>query len=318
MATATQPTRLRDVDFTDLYLHPGGQYRVRGLGDASHLTSLPDSVMGDFQAFCANLLSVAEKSPREFTCPHDRIAYRISKIEAKSGTWYAIRKPLETVPELDALRLPPGLGTTLSGMSQRNGLVLVSGATGAGKTTLASALIRHWLANRGDVGVTIEAPPELPLEGSHGPYGICFQTGVTEDEFGDALKRAMRWQPRYIFLGEIRTPAAAAIAIRAGVTGHLVLTTLHAGSPIEAIVALAQLANSQDPHLSRLGLASALIGVIHVAFDRASRHVRPDPLILQPSLDDPIRAKIRAGRYEQISTELENQRARTAPRAASR
>src|SRR3546814_7354761 len=93
----------------------------------------------------------------------------------------------------------------------------------------------------GDVAIAIEDPPELPLDGKHGRFGRCFQIAVENGDFGRALSSTMRYNPRYILLGEIRSPVEASQALRAAINGHIVLTTLHAGSITTALQSMLKL-----------------------------------------------------------------------------
>lgn len=125
-------------------------------------------------------------------------------------------------------------------ISSQNGIVIVCGPTGSGKTTTIYSLINE-LTNRGLNIMTIEDPIEIELES-------ITQTQVNEDEaftFAHGLKALLRNDPDVILVGEIRDAETAEIAVRAAMTGHLVITTIHANSPISAVKRLINLGVDQ-------------------------------------------------------------------------
>jgi type II secretory ATPase GspE/PulE/Tfp pilus assembly ATPase PilB-like protein len=125
-------------------------------------------------------------------------------------------------------------------ISSQNGIVIVCGPTGSGKTTTIYSLINE-LTNRGLNIMTIEDPIEIELES-------ITQTQVNEDEaftFAHGLKSLLRNDPDVILVGEIRDAETAEIAVRAAMTGHLVITTIHANSPISAVKRLINLGVDQ-------------------------------------------------------------------------
>lgn len=127
-------------------------------------------------------------------------------------------------------------------MQRPNGLVLVSGPTGSGKTTTLYALLEE--VKRPDVSIqTIEDPVEREIEGIN-------QTAVNAHHnvtFASALRASLRQDPDVIMLGEIRDEESAALAIQASLTGHLVLSTVHANSAVENVSRLTNL--KVDRHL---------------------------------------------------------------------
>ena len=126
-------------------------------------------------------------------------------------------------------------------ISRQNGLVIVCGPTGSGKTTTIYSLINE-LTNRGLNIMTIEDPIEIELE-------TVTQTQVNEDAdftFAHGLKSLLRNDPDVILVGEIRDSETAEIAVRAAMTGHLVISTIHANSPISAIKRLLNLGVDQS------------------------------------------------------------------------
>ena len=115
-----------------------------------------------------------------------------------------------------------------------NGLLLICGATGSGKSTTAAAMLEEIRNNGKDSKkiISLEDPPEYFLEGvSQVQIQDCHGLGFTE-----VLKRSFRQDPDVIFIGEIRDGETAEIAVQAALTGHLVLATLHTGTIGQAVL----------------------------------------------------------------------------------
>ena len=132
-----------------------------------------------------------------------------------------------------------------------NGIVLVSGPTGSGKTTTLYASLDQ--LNEEDVNlITVEDPVEIELEGIN-------QVNVNADidfTFANALRSILRQDPNIIMIGEIRDTETAEIAIRASLTGHLVLSTIHTNSAVKTITRLV------DMGIDAFLVASSLSGVV--------------------------------------------------------
>ena len=135
---------------------------------------------------------------------------------------------------------------------KNHGLVLVCGPTGSGKTTTIYSMLNE-LRDRGQNIMTIEDPIEMDLE-------QVVQTQVDENSnfsFASGLKALMRNDPDIIMIGEIRDPETAQTAVRAAMTGHLVISTVHANNPVGAIKRLINL--GVDPTL----ISDCLLGVFN-------------------------------------------------------
>lgn len=126
------------------------------------------------------------------------------------------------------LRIPIPLIDAVMGCKKGDGgLILVSGATGSGKSTTLASVISQWAkANPGHI-VTLEDPIEVLFEDSVPMQFSQREVGIDVTNFADGLVSAMREAPTVIFIGEIRDQASTLAALDAAKTGHLVLTTLH-------------------------------------------------------------------------------------------
>lgn len=132
-----------------------------------------------------------------------------------------------------------------------NGLVLITGPTGSGKTTTLYAMLNR-MNNDGRKIITIEDPVEYQLEGA-AQINIRDEIGLT---FSRGLRSILRHDPDVILVGEIRDEETAGISVRAAQTGHIVLTTLHTNDSISAVTRLMEM--KVDPHL----LGSSLVASV--------------------------------------------------------
>jgi twitching motility protein PilU len=157
--------------------------------------------------------------------------FRASCYRAMGVSGAVLRRVKTEVPSLEALELPPVLG----GLAlERRGLVLVAGATGAGKSTTVAAVLHHRIArSRGHV-VTVEDPVEF-LHASDQSLVSQREVGIDTASYLVGLKNALRQAPDVIFVGELRDAETVAVALHSAETGHLVLSTLHATNATSAL-----------------------------------------------------------------------------------
>jgi general secretion pathway protein E len=153
---------------------------------------------------------------------------------------------------LDDLLMPPHLLRDLREWAQRRaGIVLITGPTGSGKTTTLYALLRE-LDRTALKIVTLEDPVEYALDGAH-QVQVNPEIGLS---FAHGLRAILRHDPDVILVGEIRDKETAEIALRASLTGHLVLSTLHTNSAVGAFTRLHDM--GIPPYLT----ADAVLGVL--------------------------------------------------------
>ena len=184
--------------------------------------------------------------------------FRVNVYRKLTGIGAAIRHIPEDIPIWDSLGLPP-LIEKLSW--QHQGLVLVTGATGTGKSTTLASLIG--LINGRDRRniITLEDPIEF-VHRSDQCQVIQREVGTHVPSFGDGLRAALREDPDVILVGELRDPETIALAMTAAETGHLVLATLHTTSAMKTIDRLVDAMPAEQREQVKLFLAHHLHAVV--------------------------------------------------------
>ncbi len=152
-----------------------------------------------------------------------------------------------------------------------NGIILVTGATGSGKSTTVYSVLQRLNKEETNI-ITVEDPIEMNIEGIN-QVQTNSEIGLT---FATALRSILRQDPNIIMIGEIRDSETAQIAVRASITGHLVLSTIHTNSSLNTIERLL------DMDVERYLLASALTGVIS---QKLARRLCPKCRKLRPTND---------------------------------
>jgi type II secretory ATPase GspE/PulE/Tfp pilus assembly ATPase PilB-like protein/8-oxo-dGTP pyrophosphatase MutT (NUDIX family) len=183
-----------------------------------------------------------------------RVDLRVSTLPASHGEKVVIRilDSRAALRSVESLGLDPIDGPRMQKLLEvREGLILVTGPTGSGKTTTLYAALRL-LQHRGVNIITVEDPVEYRIPGIV-QVQIHEKAGLT---FASALRSVLRQDPDVVLIGEIRDRETAAIAIQASLTGHLVFATLHTNDACSSIVRLTDL--GVDP----VKLAGALKGVV--------------------------------------------------------
>ena len=184
--------------------------------------------------------------------------FRVNVLRESDTVGLAIRWVSPEDLTFEELQLPDAIGMLAE---TRRGLVLVTGPTGAGKTTTISALIGFINRTRRAHIVTIEDPIEVVHTDN---MSVIRQREIGRDteSYGSALRQALRQDPDVIFLGEIRDHEAALAAIQAAQTGHLVLSTLHTIDATETISRVVEFFPPAQQPQARVSLAGALRGVV--------------------------------------------------------
>jgi Tfp pilus assembly pilus retraction ATPase PilT len=269
--------RLADARFDDLYVpfSGAGPLLVKGLeGQRGRgpVQPLPEPFRADAAQLREGLIRSWEGQgrPDEFSHAHNGGVYRAALIPSRNAVlgpepgWVWCLRRLGAAPlDLDETGIPRSVTDQLRALGRERGLLLVSGTFGSGKTTTASSCLRTWAMEGGEVGVTLEDPPEVPLGAPEGP-GAIYQVQIPERDFERGVRAARRWGPRYVLLGDVQSPEAARELLRISLSGPMVVSPIHASDPVRAIINLISFAaDLMTEELARDMVAEALQAVLH-------------------------------------------------------
>ncbi|TAF52442.1 MAG: PilT/PilU family type 4a pilus ATPase [Oscillatoriales cyanobacterium] len=183
---------------------------------------------------------------------------RINCFETLTGPAIVIRLIPLKIPSIDQLHLPEVLKALIN---TSQGLLLVTGPTGSGKSTTVAAMIDHLNRNECKHVISIEDP----IEYVH-PSRNCSisqrEIGLHALDFQDALRAALREDPDVILIGEMRDITTINTAIQAAQTGHLVIGTLHTRSAVDSVNRLLNLYPPDEQPIMRIQIVESLVAVV--------------------------------------------------------
>jgi len=188
----------------------------------------------------------------------DGTRFRINAYTAQGETEAVLRLIKSEVKSTDSLRLPPVINKMAT---LKDGLVLVAGSTGSGKSTTLAAMIDYVNRNSEKRIITIENPVEIVHRDIKAVISQR-EVGGDTDSFATALRSVLRQNPDLILIGEIRDKETADSALQAAQTGHLVFSTIHAGTAEETLKRFAGLYPADERTNVKRTLATTLKGVI--------------------------------------------------------
>lgn len=257
-------------NISDLNVTVGKPFQVESSGELTEVPVHPPmKKISPFQAeiLALNLVNsdrrLTEILLREGSCDCSyfltgKARFRVN-IFSQRGHYSTILRKLETrIPSIEELKLPPQFAKAAE---EKNGLILVTGATGSGKSTTLAALLNKINQEKSVHIITLEDPVEFVHPHKKATFNQREQ-GSDFDKFSTGLRAALRQAPKVILVGEMRDRETVEIGMSAAETGHLVLSTLHtvdAGQTINRIVGMF---DKEEEQQIRLRLADTIRWII--------------------------------------------------------
>jgi twitching motility protein PilT len=183
--------------------------------------------------------------------------FRVSIYHQKGTPAIAMRYISNELPSVGSLGLPQAIKVVCN---RAQGMVLVTGPTGAGKSTTLATLINEINFNRPVHIITIEDPIEYMFEDQRATISQI-EVGIDTPSFNTALKHALRQDPDVIMIGEMRDRETIEIALTAAETGHLIFSTLHTNSAYQSINRIIDAFAAEQHNQIRLQLSQALLAI---------------------------------------------------------
>jgi twitching motility protein PilU len=215
--------------------------------------------------------------------------FRVNVYTQRGTMAMVLRKVSTQVPTLDGLGMPE---TLKSVCMERTGLVLVTGATGSGKSTTLAAMVDHRCRNHAGHIVTIEDPIEF-LQPDHLSIVSQREVGTDCDSFADALKDALREAPDVVLVGEIRDREVMEVALHFAETGHLVMGTLHSTNASQTLDRVINFFPKEEEVQTLLALSLNLRAVVSQRLipraDGQGRIVAQEILVCTPRVKDLVK-----------------------------
>lgn len=288
----------RDMDCSDLHITAGTAIAVRKYGDLKILEGETDYKPSLMEAE-ALILSLLNDEQKDYVLRgndldmggmiEDGSRIRANIYHQRNHLAASIRLLSGSIPSIEELGLPRSV---LRLSEERNGLVLVTGPTGCGKSTTLASMVEHINETRESHIITIEDPIEYIYDHKK---ALIHQREVGKDvgNFANALRSALREDPDIILVGEMRDFETISAAIAAAETGHLVLATLHTSSAAQTVERIIDGCPIDAQNRIRIQLANVLKGSItqHLIprADKTGRVVATEVMINNNAVSNHIR-----------------------------
>jgi twitching motility protein PilT len=188
----------------------------------------------------------------------DGARFRVNVFRKETGIGAAFRSIPTTMPSIDQLGLPPIVRKLCD---YHQGMILVTGSTGTGKTTTLASMIDYLNSTRALNIISLEDPIEF-VHRSKSAQVIQRELGTHLPTFAEGVRAAMREDPDVILVGEMRDAETISMAMTAAETGHLVLGTLHTTSATKTIDRIVDALPTEEREQTKSFLASSLLAVI--------------------------------------------------------
>ncbi len=265
-------TRMLDAydNVSDLNITVGKPFQIERFGLLTEVElSPPINAITPFQAemFALNLLNqerrLIDNLISEGSCDLSyelpgKARFRVN-IFSQQGNYSIVLRKLETkIPTCEELKLPDAFHKMAE---EKNGIILVTGATGTGKTTSLAAVLNEINESKSVHVVTLEDPVEFQHPHKKATFNQR-EMGTDFDTFANGLRAALRQAPKIILVGEMRDRETVEIGLSAAETGHLVLSTLHTVDAGQTINRILGMFNTEEENQIRIRLADTVRWIV--------------------------------------------------------
>jgi Tfp pilus assembly pilus retraction ATPase PilT len=296
---------LADLGFSDIAIEAEpSACRYKRFAEDIQVHTVPEPFWSDLRALREALMQHQEA---RFRMEFQGLRLRIQRRHTPYGPVFVARHIAANLLRLEQIGLPVPVMQTLQDPRLRAGFLIFAGGPGSGKTTTACALLMDRLERIGGFTWTAENPVEFDLQGPHGA-GQCYQEEIDEDgQVMRVLMDTLRSGADTFYIGEIREEQSARAACLAAASGMLVVSTLHADNPQQAILKIGMLAGFDS-------IAQSLRGIVNLRLESRPSPTGPQRVLsIQPFFveDEAARIKIRDGNLGAIQQDIETQKNRS-------
>lgn len=249
---------------SDLHIRSGRTpvLRLQGILQSVEVPALEIETVREIQNWLDSEQPVGVRDPhqlqRDVAIQHaEHGRFRVNIFYERNRPAITFRHVKRDIPPLDNLNLPTDLLRSL--LHYPEGLILISGATGSGKSTTLASLLQDMGMRENKHVITLEDPIEYLFTDDHSVF-TQREIGIDTEDFPHGLRAALRQDPDIIMIGELRDSETFRVALRAAETGHLVISTTHAGNTSQTLERLLEFCSGDEVGVRRV--SESLRGVV--------------------------------------------------------
>ncbi|MGH7131390.1 MAG: type IV pilus twitching motility protein PilT [Phycisphaerales bacterium] len=303
------------LEASDLHIKVGmpPTYRINGVLKPLHTDPLTEDEADHFvEPIIPERLRArfAERGDLDFAVYQGDDRFRVNLFRAGGHTHAAIRRVKSEIPDFNNLRLPEIYRKLAEETNE--GLVLVVGVTGSGKSTTLAAMIEHINATRSENIISVEDPVEYRF---HPKKSIVSQReiGIDVPDYPTALRYIVRQDPDVIFIGEMRDHDTVLAAIQAAETGHLVFASMHTSDTMQSFSRILEFFPITEHQFVRSALSTSLKAICAQRLLPAVDNLNEGKGGIVPATEvllalPIVREKIRAGEQEDLPAIVQSSR----------